>query len=359
MKKTTKIVLWVLVLLLIAAGGAAYAAVWVSEHNLTARDGESHLIYIYPNTPKDSLLAIVEQEYEVRSPWTLKQVEHFLQLRANAVQKVGNSAEEEAYLKTGCYRLQAQMSDRALVRMLHGGRQEPVKLTFYGVRTPQQMGRVMDKQLMLDSAEVTSRLTDAAYMAQFGLTLPQAMCLFIPNTYEVWWNMSADDLFRRMEREYKSFWNTERLSRCGQMGMTPTEVVTLASIVEEETRKDVDKPLVAGLYINRLRRGMLLQADPTVKFAVGDFGLRRILKEHLRIDSPYNTYRYAGLPPGPIRTPSPKTVDYTLHYTPSNYLYMCASPALDGTHRFSSNYNEHMRNAREYQRELNRRGIKR
>lgn len=359
MKKTTIIVLCVLVLLALMAGGAAYAFIWTSEHNLSARDGESHLIYIYPGTPKDSLLAIVEKDYEVRSPWVLEQVERYLQYRSGSVKKVGAAAEEDAFLKTGCYRLQAQMSDRAMLRMLYGGRQEPVKLTFYGVRTPEQMARVMSRQLMLDSADVASRLTDTAYMAQFGLTLPQALCLFIPNTYEVWWNMSADDLFQRMSREYKSFWNTERLTRCGQMGMTPTEVVTLASIVEEETRKDVDKPIVAGLYINRLRRGMLLQADPTVKFAVGDFGLRRILKEHLRIDSPYNTYRYAGLPPGPIRTPSPQTVDYTLHYTPSNYLYMCASPALDGTHRFSSNYSEHLRNAREYQRELNRRGIKR
>ena len=143
------------------------------------------------------------------------------------------------------------------------------------------------------------------------------------------------------------------------MGLTPQQVVTLASIVEEETAKDVDKPLVAGLYLNRLRRGMLLQADPTVKFAVGDFTLRRILNMHLKTDSPYNTYRYKGLPPGPIRIPTGKTVDFTLNYTPSDYLYMCASPALDGTHRFTGSYAQHMRNAREYQRELNKRGIKR
>lgn len=346
--------------MLAAATGALW---WTSQHNLTARDGEEHLLYIYPETPAAYLTKILQRDYDIRSPrlleweWKARRGHSYPSGASASSPNPGEQLSEE-YLKTGCYRIPAEVSDKALIRMLRTGRQTPVRLTFSSVRTPDQLAKRLSTQLMIDSAAIASRLTDSAYMADYGLTLPCALCLFIPNTYEVWWNMSADDLFSRMNREYQAFWTEERLRLAEQMRLTPQEVVTLASIVEEETRLDSDKPIVAGLYLNRLRRGMLLQADPTVKYAVGDFALRRILKEHLRTDSPYNTYRYKGLPPGPIRTPSPRTVDLTLHYTPSAYLYMCASPALDGTHRFSSSYAEHMRNARAYQRELNRRGIR-
>ena len=342
--KWLSILVWaatVAVVLLLAACGLA----WLSEHNWRAKDGESHLLYIYPQTTYAEILTQVEADYDVRFP--------LLSLALEAKKLT------DCCVRTGCYRLESQMSDRRLWRMLRNGEQVPVKMTFNNIRLPEELARRLGAQLMIDSADIASCLNDSAYMSRFGLSLPEALCLFIPNTYEVWWNMSTDELFERMAREYRAFWNETRRARCREIGLTPQQAVTLASIVEEETRVDSDKPKVAGLYLNRLRRGMLLQADPTVRYATGNFGTRRVLHRDLEVDSPYNTYRYAGLPPGPIRIPTAKTVEYVLHYTPSNYLYMCASPELDGTHRFTDSYAVHMRNARDYQRELNKRGIRR
>ncbi|MBP5290442.1 MAG: endolytic transglycosylase MltG [Paludibacteraceae bacterium] len=320
---------------------------YISGQNVQSLDGEQHLVYVYPETTEAALLAKIEETHRFSLPFLYTLQAKYMRL----------TTPERPFIKTGCYRLEPVMSDRELIQMFRSGRQTPVKLMFRGVRTQGQLAKMLADQLMIDSASIASRLQDSTYMRTYGLNVPNAVCLFIPNTYEVWWNMSADDLFARMSREHKTFWNEKRRGQAAKMGLTPEEVVTLASIVEEETWKDVDKPVIAGLYLNRLRRGMLLQACPTVKFALGDFTLKRVLNEHLRYDSPYNTYLYPGLPPGPIRIPTPKTVDLTLNYTPSDYLYMCASPALDGTHRFARTYPEHMRNARDYQREMNRRGI--
>ena len=321
---------------------------YISGENIRSVDGDRHLVYVYPGTTEATLLSEIEQNYEFSLPFLFTLQAKYMRL----------TTPEQPYIKTGCYQMESVMSDREVIRMFRSGRQVPVRLLVRGVRTQGQLAKQLSDQLMLDSASIASRLSDSTYMSGFGLTVPEAVCLFIPDTYEVWWNMSADDLFARMQREHKHFWNDKRLAACQAMRLTPQQVVTLASIVEEETAKDVDKPIIAGLYINRLRLGMPLQACPTVKFALGDFTLRRVLNEHLRYDSPYNTYLYKGLPPGPIRIPLGRTVDFTLNYTPSDYLYMCASPAMDGTHRFARTYAEHARNAREYQRELNRRGIK-
>ena len=182
-------------------------------------------------------------------------------------------------------------------------------------------------------------------------------CLFIPETYQVYWDMSAEEFFERMQKEHQKFWNQERLDKATAIGMTPTEVCTLASIVEEETNNNPEKPMVAGLYINRLHTGMPLQADPTIKFALQDFGLRRITNAHLAVESPYNTYLNTGLPPGPIRIPSPIGLDAVLNHTKHNYLYMCAKEDFSGTHNFASNYAEHMKNARKYWNALNERKI--
>ena len=161
-----------------------------------------------------------------------------------------------------------------------------------------------------------------------------------------------------MKREYNNYWNQKRISKAQAIGLTPLQVSTLASIVDEETANNAEKPVVAGLYINRLKKGMLLQADPTVKFALQDFTLKRILLKHLSIDSPYNTYKYAGLPPGPIRIPSVQGLESVLNYARHNYLYMCAKEDFSGTHNFAVTHSQHIVNAKLYQRELNRRKIK-
>ena len=261
-------------------------------------------------------------------------------------------------VKTGRYAIKPTDNMRYLHRRLSMGYQTPIKLTVGSVRTLDRIARNTARQLMIDSCEIANILNDTAYISKLGYTKETLPALFIPNTYEVYWNMSGEDFMQRMVKEHKAFWNEKRLKQAETIGLTPIEVATLASIVEEETANNSEKPMVAGLYINRLKKGMLLQADPTVKFSMQDFGLKRILYKHLEVDSPYNTYKYAGLPPGPIRIPSFQGLESVLNYTKHNYLYMCAKEDFSGTHNFAVTSAQHAANARRYQQALNRRGIR-
>ena len=260
--------------------------------------------------------------------------------------------------KTGRYAIKPTDNMRYLHRRLSMGYQSPVMLTVGSVRTLDRMARNVARQLMIDSTEVARLMADTAYIRSIGYSKETLPALFIPNTYEVYWNLSAEELMQRMVKENKAFWNDKRMNQAKAIGLTPIEVATLASIVEEETANQNEKPMVAGLYINRLQRGMLLQADPTVKFSLQEFGLKRILYKHLEIDSPYNTYKYAGLPPGPIRVPSYQGLESVLNYTKHNYLYMCAKEDFSGTHNFAFTSAQHAANARRYQQALNRKGIR-
>ena len=220
------------------------------------------------------------------------------------------------------------------------------------------MLKTVSHQLMTDSSNLARLLMDSTYCAQIGYSTETLPCLFIPNTYEVYWTMTPEAFVKRMQKEHDRFWNKERKAKAQSIGLTPEEVVTLASIVEEETANNAEKPMVAGLYMNRLHAEMPLQADPTVKFALQDFGLRRILHAHLETESPYNTYKHTGLPPGPIRIPSIQGIESVLNYTRHDYLYMCAKEDFSGTHNFAATFTQHLANARKYQQELNRRKIK-
>ncbi len=261
-------------------------------------------------------------------------------------------------VKTGRYAIKPTDNMRYLHRRLSMGYQTPIKLTVGSVRTLDRISRNTARQLMVDSCEIANILNDTAYISKLGYTKETLPALFIPNTYEVYWNISAEDFIQRMVKEHKAFWNEKRLKQAEAIGLTPIEVATLASIVEEETANQAEKPMVAGLYINRLKKGMLLQADPTVKFSLQEFGLKRILFKHLEVNSPYNTYKYAGLPPGPIRIPSYQGLESVLNYTKHNYLYMCAKEDFSGTHNFAINSAQHAANAKRYQQALNRRGIR-
>ena len=261
-------------------------------------------------------------------------------------------------VKTGRYAIKPTDNMRYLHRRLSMGYQTPIKLTVGSVRTLDRIARNTARQLMVDSCEIANILNDTAYISKLGFTPETLPALFIPNTYEVYWNMSAEDFMQRMLKEHKAFWNEKRLKQAEAIGLTPIEVATLASIVEEETANQAEKPMVAGLYINRLKKGMLLQADPTVKFSLQEFGLKRILFKHLEVNSPYNTYKYAGLPPGPIRIPSYQGLESVLNYTKHNYIYMCAKEDFSGTHNFAVTSAQHAANARKYQQALNRRGIR-
>lgn len=288
----------------------------------------------------------------------------------NQIIKVGNPksmkgfkiiAEQKGYdknIKTGRYAIKPTDNMRYLHRRLSLGYQTPVNLTIGSVRTMDRIARNASRQLMIDSTEIIGLLNDTAYLNTIGYTTQTIPALFIPNTYEVYWNISAEDFMKRMIKEHKVFWNEERIKKAKSIGLTPEEVATLASIVEEETAVNAEKPVVAGLYINRLKRGMLLQADPTIKFSLQDFGLKRILFKHLEVNSPYNTYKHTGLPPGPIRIPSIQGLESVLNHAHHNYLYMCAKEDFSGTHNFAVTSAQHTANARRYQQALNRRNIK-
>ena len=261
-------------------------------------------------------------------------------------------------VKPGNYAIRPGDSMRDICLRLLSGNQTPVRLVIPSVRTLDRLAGAVGKQLMTDSAAIATILTDHHLIDSLGYTEETFPTLFLPNTYEVYWTMSPEQFIARMKKEHDTFWNTERKKKAQAQGLTPIEVTTLASIVDEETNKNDEKPLVAGLYLNRLKRGMLLQADPTVKFAHSKFDLRRILLAHLTIDSPYNTYKYAGLPPGPIRIPSIAAIESVLNPAKHSYIYMCAKEDFSGYHNFASTLGQHNANARRYQQALNQRGIK-
>ena len=261
-------------------------------------------------------------------------------------------------VKSGRYAIRPEDHMLSLYRRLRQGRQAPVRLTIPTARTMDRLAGTLSKKLMLDSATVARSLADSAFCHRYGYDTATIACLFIPNTYEVYWNIGLDPFMQRMQKEYKTFWNQERLDKAKAAGLTPEEVATLASIVDEETANNAEKPAVAGMYVNRLRRGMPLQADPTIKFALRDFSLRRIYHGHLEVESPYNTYRNPGLPLSPIRIASIAGIEAVLNYTRHDFLYMCAKEDFSGTHNFARTYQEHLANAAKYSAALNRRGIK-
>lgn len=261
--------------------------------------------------------------------------------------------------RTGRYAVNPGESMLTVVRRLRNGQQAPVRLTIPSVRTLSKLAGVLSHHLMLDSTEVAWSFSDSTFAARYGYTTATLPALFIPNTYELYWDTTLDAFMNRMQKENARFWEHDnREAKAQALGMSHEEVVTLASIVDEETAANDEKARVAGLYINRLRQGIPLQADPTVKFASGDFTLRRIHKKHLLTESPYNTYLHAGLPPGPIRIPSVAGIDAVLQREQHTYIYMCAKEDFSGHHNFATSYAEHQANARRYQQALNARGIK-
>lgn len=263
----------------------------------------------------------------------------------------------EQHLHTGHYLIYPGENAYTLFHRLYRGQQTPVNITIGSARNADRIAKLLSRQLMIDSTSIASALHDTLFLQKNGYTEETLMSLFIPDTYQVYWDITPEKLLQRLLKEHNRFWNETRQAKTKAIGLTPQEVSILASIVEEETNNNAEKNMVAGLYINRLQRGIPLQADPTVKFALQDFALRRITNQHLKVDSPYNTYLYKGLPPGPIRIPTPIGLDAVLNYTRHNYLYMCAKEDFSGTHNFATTLSEHNRNAQRYWNALNKRKI--
>lgn len=256
----------------------------------------------------------------------------------------------------GAYYIEPNERPSDIARRLRSGLQTPVKTSFSNVRTIQQMAKSLASTIECSSSDIIAAC-DTILPAE-GYSKEEFTSAFIPETYEVYWNIRPDKLVRRLLKERDNFWNDSRLAKAKRLSLTDREVATLASIVEEESNDAQDRPIIARLYLNRLKQGMKLQADPTVKFAVGDFTLRRILNRHLTKKSPYNTYLNTGLPPGPIRIPSKSGLLSVLDAPDNDYLYMCAKEDFSGKHNFARTYDEHLANARKYQAALNARGIK-
>lgn len=260
-------------------------------------------------------------------------------------------------VKPGSYVIEPGMSNNSIVNILRSGRQTPVNVTFNNIRTLGELAGRVGGQIEADSATLALFFGDETNYSADGFDSRTLIGVFIPDTYQLYWSVDARGFYRRMLKEYRDYWNDERLAMARSAGLTPAEVSALASIVDEEASREEEKPRIAGVYINRLRLGMPLQADPTVKFAVNDFSIRRILNRHLEVDSPYNTYKYAGLPPGPIRCPSRSGLEAVLKSEDHDYLYFVAKPDGSGYHHFSRTLAEHNRYASAYRRELNRRRI--
>ncbi|MBN4051413.1 endolytic transglycosylase MltG [bacterium AH-315-M05] len=257
----------------------------------------------------------------------------------------------------GRYLIKANMSNDELINLLRSGRQKPVQLILNTLRTKEQLASKISKQIEADSLSLLNLLHDADFSGEYNLTNENVLMLFIPNTYEFYWNTSAKEFFERMTKEYNRFWTEERKARAEEIGLSRAEVSILASIVGQETTKNDEKPLIAGVYINRLKKGMRLEADPTLIYAIGDFSIRRVLNVHKDIDSPYNTYKYTGLPPGPICLPSIASLDAVLNYQKHDYIFFCAKEDFSGYHNFAKTYAQHIINARKFRRELNKRKI--
>ncbi|MBO4444959.1 MAG: endolytic transglycosylase MltG [Bacteroidaceae bacterium] len=328
MKKSRKKLLAFLSVLLVIAALAVVAGYYFVLSPLVKVEEEQY-IQLYPQTSAEEVTAKVREVAgcDVRGF-------EMLSRRSSA-------------FKAGNYVVKRGDSMRDIWLRFLSGNQTPVKVVIPAARNLDKVAGVLGNKLMADSA---------AFAALLGQ--PEQMALIIPNTYEVYWTISPEDFVERMQKEHDRFWNENRRAKAAAQGLTPDEVATLASIVDEETARNDEKPVVAGLYLNRLHKGILLQADPTVKYAVGDPTLRRILFEHLKVDSPYNTYLHAGLPPTPIRIPSVRALEAVLNPAKHDYLYMCAKEDFSGYHNFAVTLSEHNKNASRYQAALNARGIR-
>lgn len=339
-KRPVLIFFFVLFTLCLIGGGIG--AYFLFGPNFTSQ--KTTYVYIYPDKNFDQLCAQLQDSAGCRDIATFRQVAGFLKY-------------PEA-MRTGRYAVEPGMSNLDLLRNLRRGNQVPVRITFNSIRIKEDLAKRLSEQLMINQDELLSLMNDVAYCESIGFTPQTVKAMFIPNTYEIYWNVSAEKLMQRMKREYVSFWTELRRNKADRIGISPVEVAILASIVEEESAVVEEYQTIAGLYINRLYKGIPLQADPTIKYALGDFTLQRVLNEHLKVDSPYNTYLNEGLPPGPIRIPSIVTIDAVLNYKKHNYIYMCAKEDFSGRHNFAVTLADHNRNANRYRAALNQLGIR-
>ncbi len=335
---------WLLIVLLGLSGCTAAAWGWntVLRANSLDRDGR---FVIAEGTSLDSALAHLVSEERIRDAESLKR---YLDWR-------GWNAQDS--FRAGRYIIPGGLDNRALARLLRSGSREAVRVRLNAARLSKDLAEKVADQLAFEEEELLEAMTDPLVAARNGTNVDGLRTRFIPNTYELWYDLSAADFVERMILEWTHWWSLERRAEAESLGFTPEEVGILASIVKSETSRMDEAPTVAGLYLNRLRRGMRLQADPTLIYALGDFSIRRVLNVHREIDSPYNTYIHKGLPPGPINFPEPAYLEAVLNAEKHEYIFMCAKEDFSGYHAFARTNREHERNARRYRRALDAQGV--
>ena len=336
-----KIVLMAVAVLAVAGAVCCFVAGRYFVDNKISNFTEKYVLYVYPDMTasqiKDTLIA------------------HAGVLRPGSLDRCFRKMEVDSNVKPGRYVVDTDAPSIYVARMLVFGWQTPQMMTLSGtIRSKGSIAKKISSQMMVDSLAIANALNDPMFLAGYGFTPENVFAMFLPDTYEMFWTASVTEIFSRMKKEYDAFWNSDRLAKARAQRLTPMQVSVLASIVSGETLKPFEYPVIAGVYLNRYRKGMKLQADPTVCFCF-DYKLDRVLKKHLSVDSPYNTYKYAGLPPAPINVPPKACLDAVLDPDKHGYIYFCASPAFDGTHRFAVSYSDHLKNARAFQRELSAR----
>ena len=339
-KKRIYIILIVCLVLLL--GTATNFSLKLFRSNTNKQFDQGYL-YIPTGSNLDDVVAIIKAQHILNNTESFKWVASKMNFKN---------------IKPGKYKITKGLSNIELVRLLRSGKQEPIKLTFQNIRLKTDFAGYIGKNFEIDSSAFLNMLDSIDLVRQYGFDEETIFCMFIPNTYELYWNTSKEKFFERMQKEYVKFWHTERLAQAKAIGLSPVQASILASIVDQEALLNREMVRIAGVYMNRLNRGIKLEADPTVIFANGDFTVKRVLYKLLQKDSPYNTYKYNGLPPGPICMPSVAAIDAVLHFEKHNYIYFCAKEDFSGLHNFASNVTEHQMNAKKFQQALNNRGIK-
>jgi len=338
---------WIFILILVGGGWFGYSLLYKPFFGANVQTAEGDQVEFYIPTGFDYRMVgnkLLEEKL-IRDPESF----HWLAEQMNYPNHV----------YPGRYILENGMSTRDLITLLRSGKREPITFTFVKFRTKEDLAAYVGEQFEMSAKDLLEVLNDAEFLRKHnGLTPELALMAFIPNTYEMHWHIKPKDFFERMFKEYKRFWNETRDAQRRKLNLNRREIMTVASIVEEETNKNDEKSTIAGVYLNRVRKGWPLEADPTVKYAVGDFTLRRILNKHLKVQSPYNTYQVTGIPPGPICTPSIASIDAVLKGERHKYMFFCAKADGSGYHAFSETLAQHLAYAREFHDMLNRQGIK-
>lgn len=332
-------IIWVaLAAMAVLAGVAGFIGGRYYIDNKKPNFTKEYVLYVYPDTPVEQIMDSLCVGAGV--------------VRPKSVERAFAKVDVAQNMKPGRYVIDPSCTSIYAARMIVFGWQTPQNLTLSGtIRSKGVLAKKIAMQMMVDSAAVASALSDKDFLAGYGFNPEDVFGLVLPDTYQMYWTASVEEIFARFKKEYDAFWTPERIAKAEAQGLTRKEVSVVASIVSGETLKSFEYPKIAGVYLNRYKKGMKLQADPTVCFCY-DYKLDRVLKKHLTVDSPYNTYKYAGLPPAPINVPPKACLDAVLNPDKHGYIYFCASPEFDGTHRFAVTYSEHMKNARAFQKEL-------